>query len=62
VLTDEEEVEERSHPYEVSCRIVNHVNEDDDKLENFITAKKDLEECYDHWRIQDIPTKHPRRG
>jgi hypothetical protein len=41
VLTDEEEVEERSHPYEVSCRIENHVNEDDERLETFITAEKD---------------------
>jgi hypothetical protein len=41
VLTDGEEVEERSHPYEDSCRVVSRVNEDDDKLETFITKEED---------------------
>jgi hypothetical protein len=42
VLTDgEEEEEERPHAYEGSCGTENHVNEDDDKLETFITKGKD---------------------
>jgi hypothetical protein len=41
VLTDGEEVEERSHPYEDSCGVASRVNEDDDKLETFITEEKD---------------------
>jgi hypothetical protein len=40
VLTDGEE-EERPHPYEDSCRAASRVNEDDDKLETFITEEKD---------------------
>jgi hypothetical protein len=40
VLIDGEE-EEMPHPYEDSCGVVSHVNEDDDKLETFIIEKKD---------------------
>jgi hypothetical protein len=41
VLTDGEEEEERPHPYEDSCGTASRVNEDDDKLETFITEEKD---------------------
>jgi hypothetical protein len=40
VLTDEEEAEERPRSREYSCRAASHMNEDDDKLENFITTKE----------------------
>jgi hypothetical protein len=37
VSIDGEEEEERPHPYEGSCETASHINEYDDKLENFIT-------------------------
>jgi hypothetical protein len=41
MLTDGEEAEERSHPYEDSCGTVSHVNEDDEKLNTSTTEEKD---------------------
>jgi hypothetical protein len=41
VLMDGEKAKERSHPYEDSCKVVSCVNEDDSKLENFITKEED---------------------
>ena len=41
VLTDEEEVEERPHSGENSRRIVDHVNEDNEKLETSTVEEKD---------------------
>ena len=41
VLTNEEEAKEILHPYEYSCGVVNHMNEDDNKLETCITKEKD---------------------
>jgi len=41
VLTDEEEAKERPRSGEDSCGTASRVNEDDDKLETFITAEKD---------------------
>jgi len=38
-LADEEEDEEKPHSDGDSHRTVSHMNEDDDKLENFITVK-----------------------
>jgi hypothetical protein len=35
------EVEERSHPYDDSCGTAIHMNEDNGKLENFITEEED---------------------
>jgi hypothetical protein len=40
-LTDGKEVEERSHPYEDSCGISSHMNEDDEKLNTSITEEED---------------------
>jgi hypothetical protein len=33
--------EEMPHPYEDSCEIASHVNEDDEKLKDSITMEKD---------------------
>jgi hypothetical protein len=41
VLTDGEESKKRSHPHEDSCGVVSRVNEDDGKLETFITMEED---------------------
>jgi hypothetical protein len=41
VLTDGREAEERPHPYENSCGIKNHVNEDDENSNTSITEEKD---------------------
>jgi hypothetical protein len=41
VLTNGEEAEERPHPYEYSCGVSSHVNEDDDKLKTSVTEEKD---------------------
>jgi hypothetical protein len=41
VLTDGKEVEERPHPYEYSCGIASHVNEDDEKLNTSVTEEED---------------------
>ena len=40
-LTDGKEVEERSHPYEYSCGISSHMNEDDEKLNTPIAEEED---------------------
>jgi hypothetical protein len=40
-LTDGKEVEERSHPYEDSCGISSHMNEDDEKLNTPIAEEED---------------------
>jgi hypothetical protein len=40
VLTDGKESEERPHPYEDSCGIAIHMNEDDEKLNTSITKEE----------------------
>jgi hypothetical protein len=40
-LTDGKEAKERPHPYEDSCGIARHVNEDDEKLNTSITKEED---------------------
>ena len=39
-LTDGKEVQERSHPYEDSCVISSHMNEDDEKLNTSIAEEE----------------------
>jgi hypothetical protein len=41
VVTDVKEAEERPHPYEDSCGVEDHVNEDDQKLNTSTTKEKD---------------------
>jgi hypothetical protein len=41
VLTGEREAKERPHSYEDSCGVVDHVNEDDEKLNTSITEEED---------------------
>jgi hypothetical protein len=44
MLTSGREAEERSHLYEYSCGFVDHVNEDDEKL-NTSTVKEEYQMC-----------------
>jgi hypothetical protein len=55
VLTDGKEAEERPHPYEDSCGVTNHVNEDDEKLNTSCHRGEGSEEYSDHWGNSNIP-------
>jgi hypothetical protein len=41
MVTDGKEEEERPHPYEDSCGVAYHVNEDDEKLNTSIAKEED---------------------